>query len=381
LFSALSGAGVRKALVAFQFALSVGMIFVALMMWKQTDFLLNREVGYDKHNVINVWMPVDLMRPTEALKEKLMEHPAVNAVAYSGASPMEINGFSEVKWNGMPTERKTYLYGATIDFDVIPALRMRVVVGRNFSRDFASDSNNFVINRKAADLMGFKDPVGQRITYTMFGERTGEIVGVIDDFNNDDIHLPIAPVVLIIGRSTELFNLFVRYEEGQLEPALTHVRKVCAELYPGATFNHSFLDEDFQNQMYREMFLGKISIALTAMAIFISVLGLLGLTLFSVERRTKEVGIRKVLGASVPQVMVLFFREFFRPTLIAFSAAFPLAYYFVQQYLESFAFKVPITAIPFLVVALSSTVLILVLVSFHSYRAAITNPVEVLKHE
>lgn len=229
--------------------------------------------------------------------------------------------------------------------------------------------------------MGFENPVGQQMTYTMFGERTGEIVGVIDDFNNDDIHLPIAPVVLIIGRSTELYNLFIRYEEGQLEPALAHMKKVFTDFYPDVTFNHSFLDEDFETQMYREIFLGKLSVALTVMAILIAVLGLLGLTLFSVERRTKEVGIRKVLGASVSQVMVLFFREFFRPTLIAFAVGFPLAYYFVQQYLESFAFKVPVTAIPFVAVAFSASILILIVVTFHSYKAAISNPVESLKHE
>jgi len=379
-YSALSGAGIRKVLVGFQFAISIGMIFVALMMWRQTDFLLQRDVGYDKHNVINVWLPTDQMQPKEALKTELLRHPSVQAVAYGGASPMEINGYTDVQYQGMPAE-PVYLYGVTVDFDMIPALGLKIIEGRNFSKERPADSNNFVINRKAAELMGFKDPIGQKLTYTMMSKKTGEIIGVMEDFNNDDIHLPIAPVIFIAGKPTELFNLFVRYKEGQVDEAVDNLKKTFDKFYPGVSFTHSFLDVDFETQMYREIFLGKLSLALTFIAIFIAILGLLGLTMFSVERRSKEVGIRKVLGATIPQVMSLFFREFIRPALIAFVIAFPIANYILQRYLEAFAFRIPITWTSFGLVAAGAIGVIMLVVSVHTYRAAVSNPVEALKHE
>ncbi|MBL7850376.1 MAG: ABC transporter permease, partial [Cyclobacteriaceae bacterium] len=380
-YSALSGSGVRKALVTFQFALSIGLVFVALLMWKQTGFLLSRDVGYDKHNVINVWWPTDVALPQESFKTELARHPSVKAVAFGGASPMEINGYTEVKWAGMPADKPTFLYGVTVDFDLIPTLGLKLVEGRNFSPDRPADSSNFIINRKAAEVLGMQNPVGQHISYSMYRETKGEIIGVIDDFHNDDIHLPIAPVVFVAGRPKELFNLFVRYEEDQAEAAVGNLKAAFAKFYPGVSFSHSFLDDDFEMQMNREIFLGKISMALTVIAILIAVLGLLGLTLFSVERRTKEVAIRKVLGATVPQVMVLFFREFVRPALVAFVIAFPLANYFIQQYLEAFAYRVPVTALTFLSIAAGSLAVIGSVVSFHTYKAAVTNPVEALKWE
>ncbi len=380
-FTALSGASLRRALVSVQFALSIGMFFVAFMMWKQTDFLLKRDVGYDKHNVINVWLPTDVIRPQEALKTELARHPSIKAVAFSGASPMEINGSSEVEWSGRNPGEQVFFYGVTIDVDVIPTLGMKVVQGRNFSAARPGDSTNFIINRKAAELLGMKDPVGQSISYSMFGKRKGEIIGVIEDFNNDDIHLPMAPVVFLLGNNTQLFNLFVRYEEGQLDAAVANLKKVFDQFYPGITFDYSFLDQDFETQMLREINLGKLSAALTVIAILIAVLGLLGLTMFSVERRTKEVGIRKVLGASVSQVMGLFFKEFVKPALIAFVIAFPIANYFLQRFLERFPYRVPVTAMSFLSVAFGAVAVIVLVVSVHTYRGAVANPVDALKHE
>lgn len=381
IFTALSGSSLRRVLVSVQFALSIGMFFVAFMMWKQTDFLLKRDVGYDKHNVINVWLPTDVIRPQEALKTELARHPSVKAVAFSGASPMEINGSSEVEWPGMSAGEPVFFYGVTVDADMIPMLGMKMIAGRNFSASRPADSANFIINRKAAEILGMDDPVGQQITYSMFDKHKGEIIGVIEDFNNDDIHLPMAPVVFMLGKDTQLFNLFVRYEEGQLDAALADLKRVFDQFYPGITFDYSFLDQDIETQMLREINLGKISLSLTGIAILIAILGLLGLTMFSVERRTKEVGIRKVLGASVSQVMGLFFKEFVKPTLIAFAIAFPVANYFLQQFLERFAYRVPVTAVSFLSVAVGAAAVIFLVVSVHTFKGAVANPVEALKHE
>jgi len=382
IYSSLTGARLRSGLVVFQFVLSIVMIFGALIMWQQTNFLLKKDVGYDKHNVINVWINASVLNiPLQAFREEIANHPSVVSASYGGASPMEVNGYAEVKWAGMTLGTHTYLYGATTDFDMVPVLRMKIVQGRNFSRDLISDSSNFIINKRAAEVMGFENPIGQRVTYTMFGEQQGEIIGVIEDFNNDDIHLPIAPVLFCIGSPKYLGNLFVRYHDGQLDAALENLKKVFNKYQPGIFLNYSFLDSDYEMQLYREKFLGRLSAAFTVIAIIIACLGLFGLTMFNAERRTKEIGIRKVLGATVRQVVVLLCREFLKPVLISFVIAFPLAYYFMQQYLEDFAFRVSITVFSFLIVGGAMFLLVMLAVFHQAFKAAVKNPVEALKTE
>ena len=294
---------------------------------------------------------------------------------------MEVNGYAEVKWQGMSAGTHTYLYGATADFDMVPMLGMKIIQGRNFSREFISDSSNFIINKSAADVLGFENPIGQRVTYTMYGEQQGEIIGVIDDFNNDDIHLPIAPVLFCIGRPKDLGNMFVRYREGQLDAALENLKAVFRKHQPGVYLNYSFLDSDYETQLYHERFLARLSATFTIIAIIIACLGLFGLTMFTAERRTKEIGIRKVLGASVRQVVVMLCKEFLKPVWISFVIAFPIAYYFMQQYLEGFAFRISITAFSFLIVGGIMLTLVMLAVFHQSFKAAVKNPVEVLKTE
>jgi len=379
--SALTGAGLRGTLVVFQFVLSNVMIFGAMIMWRQTEFLLKKDVGYDKHNVINVWLPSDSGLPLDPFKDEISNHSSVEAVAYGGASPMEVNGYAEVKWSGMPSD-PVYLYGVSADFDMVQTLGLKIIQGRNFSKDFISDSSGFIITKRAAAILGFANPIGQRITYTMFGDREGEIIGVIDDFNNDDIHLPIAPVLFCIGKPGnpgEINNMFIRYREGQQDAALKNLKKVFSKYQLGLPLNYSFLDTDYVTQLNREVFLGKLSISITIIAIAISCLGLLGLTLFNVERRTKEIGIRKVLGASISQMMSLLFKEFLKPVFISFLIAFPIAYYFMNQYLEGFAYRISINVFSFLLAAIAMIFMIILIVSYQSYKAANKNPVDALK--
>lgn len=376
-----TGAALRKSLIVFQFVLSIVMIFGAMVVWQQTDYLLRRDVGYDKHNVINVWLPGDGTLPLEAFRNDVLGSPAVVSAAYGGASPMEVNGYAQVKWAGMPTDREVYFYGASAGFDMISALGLKLLQGRDFSRDRISDSANFVITKMAAEALGFENPVGQQITYTMFGERTGEIIGVIDDFTHNDIHLPMEPVVFCVGRTTELYNLFVRYRDHQAKDALEHVKKQFARFQPGVTLSYSFLDEDFENQLYNEVFLGRLSLVLTGVAIAIASLGLLGLTLFNAERRTKEIGIRKVLGASVAQVIFLLNREFITPLLISFAIAFPAGFYLMSAYLEGFPFRVSFDVFSFAWVALAMIALVTCAASLLSYRAATSHPAKTLKAE
>ncbi len=346
---------------------------------KQTSFLLNKEVGYDKHNVINVWLAsADL--PVQSFRTEVAKHSAVVSVAYGGASPMEVNGAAEVKWSSQ-APGQVMLYGATTDFDMVPTLGMKIIQGRNFSRDFISDSSNYIINQRAAELLGFKNPIGQRITYTMYGDREGEIIGVINDFHNDDIHLPMAPVIFGIARHRdEITNMFIRYQAGRLPETLDHLKATYTK-FSTSPFRYSLLDKDYEEQLYREIVFRRLSIVFTIIAILIAILGLIGLALFNAERRTKEIGIRKVLGASVAQVLQLMYKEYIKPTVVSLAIALPLSYYLMTQYLESFSYRISLHEGFFIATSAGLIVLVLVIVSAQSYKAAIKNPVESLKVE
>ncbi len=380
LSAGFTGTHLRQGLVVFQFVLSVVMIFGAWVVQRQTQFLLQRDTGYDRQHVVNIWL--DGMPPqTEALLHEIKQHPSVVSAAYGGASPMEVNGYAEVKWAGKPGDKDVYLYGASAGFDMIETLQLKLVVGRTFSRSVLSDSNNFVLTRKAAELLGFDNPIGQRITYTMFGEREGEVIGVIEDFHNDDIHLPMAPVIFTIGKANELGNLFVRYRAGTIEEATAHLKNTFQKVLPDAPFNYSFLDQDYEAQLYREKFVGRLSKALTVVAILIATLGLLGLAMYQGERRTREIGIRKVMGATRLQVLVLLLHEFIKPVLVSLALALPLAYYVKDRFLASYPYQVPVTLLNFLVVGGVLALLVATVVLWQGYFAAARNPVDSLKTE
>jgi len=380
LAAGFTGTHLRLGLVVFQFVLSVVMIFGAWVVQRQTQFLLQRDAGYDRHQVVNVWLD-GLPPQPEALLHEISQHPSVVNVAYGGASPMEVNGYAEVKWAGMPGNRQVYLYGASAGFNMIETLELKLAAGRTFSPSVASDSNNFVVTRRAAELLGFDNPIGQRITYTMFGEREGAIIGIIEDFHNDDIHLPMAPVIFCIGKANELSNLFVRYREGTAEAVTTHLKSSLQKVLPDAPFNYSFLDQDYETQLYREKFVGRLSQALTIVAILIAGLGLLGLTMYQSERRTREIGIRKVMGASVPSILALLSKEIVSLILVANLLAWPIAWYFMNQWLHSFAYHINMNVVAYLLSAIAAVVVALLTVSMQTIRAARTNPAHTLRYE
>jgi ABC-type antimicrobial peptide transport system permease subunit len=375
----VSDAGFRNGLVVFQFTLSVVMIFCALVTWKQTDFLLKKDLGYDKYRVINVWFERHSNLSFENIRSIIASHSAVESVAFSGASPMEVNGYVYCNRIVAPLTNPLPFYGVNIDAHVIPTLKFELVAGRNFSR--ASDSTNFIVTQSAAKLLGFDNPIGQLITYPMYGPQAGEIIGVIKDFQNDDIHIPVKPVVFAFGKQHLLANLFVRYQEGKLDEALAHVKSTFEKIQPGFPLNYSFLDSDFETQLYRETLIKKISIAFTLIAVAIACLGLFGLVLFNAQRRTKEIGIRKVLGATEQQIVLLLCRNVVPFVFYSLLLALPIGYYLMQNFLEDYPTRITLSPSLFVIVAFTITLMVLLTISYQSLKAARKNAVESLKTE
>jgi putative ABC transport system permease protein len=380
LYPNVSGSGFRNGLVVFQFTLSVVMIFCALVMWRQTDFLLKKELGYDKHRIINVWMG-EVVTSFDNLRSIVLSHPGVESAAFSGASPMEINGYADCNRVVSPLPAPLPFYGVNIDDQTLPTLKFEFIAGRNFSNSLASDSNNFIITESAARLLGLAQPIGQRISYTMYSQQEGEIVGVVKDFQNDDIHIAEKPVVFAFGKPEYLSNLFVRYQDGKLEEVLNHLKKVFEKIQPGIPMDYSFLDSDFETQLYREKLIKEISIAFAAIAIAIACLGLFGLVLFNAERRTREMGIRKVLGASERQVVWMLCRTVVPFVLYSLVLAFPVAYYLMENFLEDYPSRIALSPDLFLVVIGITLFMILLTVAYQTIKVARHKAIDSIKIE
>ncbi len=315
------------------------------------------------------------------LKNEILRHHSIVSAAYGGASPIEINGYAEVHWDGEPSGEPTYFNGASTDADMLAVLKFKFIQGRNFSGRLASDSNAFVITESAARKLGYVNPIGQTITYTMFGDVRGPVIGVIEDFQNDDIHIPSSPVVFTLAGERDLYNLFVRYQNGKHEEAIAHIRSVFRKLQPGVQPEYTFLDEDFERQLYQERLLGRLSLWFTVVAVVIAVLGLIGLAIFSTVRRTKEIGVRKVLGATAAQIVVLLTTYYLKPVFVSLTIALPLGYWLMSNFLQRYPVKVEITAWSMAAVALLMFAIVFMAISYQSLRAATRNPVDSIRRE
>jgi ABC-type antimicrobial peptide transport system permease subunit len=353
-------------------------------MWQQMDYLLKKDLGFDHHNILYIEPKSDAHFPLESFKAEILKNSSVISAAIGAASPMEINGAAEVTWSGKDKQNAMFFNGASCDNDYLTTLGFQIVEGRNFSPNFAADSANFIITQKAADLLGFKDPIGQVINFDMYHHQNGKIIGIVKDFHNDDIHAPINPVVFSYGNSKnygEWARIFIRYQPEKLDELLTYLKKEFNIFQPGMPMEYGFLDQDFEIQFYTEKLLRQLSIFFTTIAISIACLGLLGLTIFNAQRRTKEIGVRKVLGASVAQVTYMLGRDFLMPLILSFIIALPVAYYLMERFLESYVFRMTISSSTFLIVIMSMFGIILLTVSYQSLKAAFKNPTDALRTE
>ena len=381
LFTISGGAKLRKYLLSFQLALSVFLMFGSFTVWKQIDFLLNKDVGYKRSNIINVWHGGDSQDRYQKLKNELESHSSIESVAFGGASPLENKGWIEVNKVDLPLASPLTFYMANIDTDFIKTLELKITSGRNFSRELSSDSANFIINKKAADVLGFENPIGQRVKCFSYDEELGEgeIIGVVSDFQHDDIHKPINPVILSLGKSEYLANVFVAYKPEQLNTALTKLKNTYTKLFPDKSLNYSFLDADFNNQFYAEKVLKKIAISYTCIALVIACLGILNLTLFNVQKLTKEIGIRKIHGASVFQLFKLINNDFAFPVCMALAVGLPAAYFMMVRFLINYPSRINIHPYYFVITTVSVIAIVFLVSSYYAYKSARKNPIDSLR--
>ena len=381
--SGASGVFLRKGLVVFQFAISVGLIVGALIVFQQLNFMQDKHLGFEKEQVLvlNVRNNETVVEGYEAFKSELETLPAVAQTTFSSSIPGR-NQFTNVisRNQGMTDDGQT-MYILAVDYDFAETYGLEMATGRSFSEAFPSDTSAFLINEAALRALGWQEPdeaLNQELT-RQFGD-TREVVGVVKDFHFQSLQHAIDPIVFQIRQSW--FNyVSVRISTEEVSQTVAAVEGVWQRFSPGRPLEYFFLDDDYDRQYRSEQRISKIVTAFTILALFIACLGLFGLAAFTAEQRTKEIGVRKVLGASVGGIILLLSKDFVKLVGLAFVLAAPLAYVVMGRWLEDFAYRVEISWGIFLLAGVAALLVALATVSYQSIRAAMTDPVKALRYE
>jgi len=370
----------RKGLVVFQFALSAILITGTIIISKQVNYIQTKDIGYDRENLVYVPIEGDLGKQYDAFKNSALNTPGVLAVTESGESPTFVDdATSAVSWEGKDPNAVTPFAFFAVGYDFVKTMKVTLISGRDFSKDFPSDSNNYIINETAKDLIGYAHPVGR--TFTQWGVK-GKIVGLVKDFQMQSLHEKIQPLVLrLIGKNRQDGDVLIRVAPNRTRQVLAGIKGLCAQLNPNFPFTYAFSDQEYLKLYKSEEVVGRLSNIFAFLAIFISCLGLLGLAMFTVSQRIKEIGIRKILGASVTSVFTLLSAEFLTLVSIALLIATPVAWYALKGWLQGYAYHTPVQWWLFAVSGGVTLVIALLTVSYQTIKAALMNPVKSLKAE
>jgi putative ABC transport system permease protein len=378
----LSGGGgvwFRKGLVVFQFVLSIVLIISTISISRQIRFMQQANLGYDRENLLYIPIEGDLSAKLDVFKTEAARLPGVRGISLFSESPTEMNnGTLSFGWTGKAPDEHIRFIHDEVGPDFMKTMKLQMAQGRDFSPDFPSDSLGVIVNETAVATMGYKDPVGKPV---FFGNKQGHIVGVVKDFHFRSLHDPILPLVLHMGSKQDFSTILVRSDAGQTKLALTGLEQLCKELNPKFPFTYKFSDQEYAKLYKSEEVTGRLSVIFAVLAILISCLGLLGLSIFTAEQRTKEIGIRKVLGAGIPSLFGLLSREFIGLVGFSFAIAIPLGWAAMHQWLLNFAYR---TDIPWWTFGISGSLVMLIAlttVCFQAITAARRNPVQSLRAE
>ncbi len=369
----------RKGLVVFQFMLSIILIIGTIVVSKQINYIQTINLGYDRENLLYVPLEGDLLDKYKLFKNEALRMPGIKDISRITDNPTEIqNGTGGVQWIDKDPNSDVQFTQSAVGYDFTKTMHLQLAQGRDFSKDFATDSVGYLINESALKVIGYKDPLGKPLT---FWQKPGTIIGVLKDFHFNSLHEPIRPLVLRLGENIEWGQALVKTQPGKTKEALASLEKVCKELNPKFPFTYKFSDEEYGKLYKSEQVVNQLANYFAFLGIFISCLGLLGLVIFTAEQRTKELGIRKVLGASPVTLFALLSKEFLLLVLLAMVIASPLAWIAMNNWLQDYAYKVNISWWMFVVAGLSAILIALITVSFQAIKAAVANPVKSLRTE
>jgi putative ABC transport system permease protein len=375
------GALFRKVLVVSQFAVSIMLLIGTIIVSNQLEFMRNKKLGYEKEHLIMSRMRAEMSQQFEAVKNEFLKNPDILNVTAVANPPTYGYVFSNTLWHweGQKPDEEILFRCNLVNYDYFKTFGLELFAGRPFSKEFASDTNTVIINETAMKAMRLENPVGKRLAYQN-GEFNIEIIGVVKDYHFRSLHQRIEPLILILSTDATQI-LCARILGTDIPRTINEVEQVWKKFAPDFPFEYNFLDETLDNLYRSEMRVSKIFRYFTALAIFISCLGLFGLASFMAEQRTKEIGIRKVVGASVLGIVLLLSKEFAKWVLVANLIAWPIAWYVMSKWLQNFAYRTNIAWTTFIFSAGVAVLIALLTVSYKSIRAAVANPVESLRYE
>jgi putative ABC transport system permease protein len=374
-------------LVGSQFAISAALIIATTVVYRQLNFLQTKDLGFDKDHVITTGYYGELHEQYESFRNGLLASSNIKEISRSSRVPsgrlLDSQGSARVltQTDTLPMSGAD-LKSLRVDYHFVPTYGLELAAGRNFHEEFGTDKSAFILNETAVENIGWdnaEEAIGKRILY---GGQDGFVVGVVKDFNFESLHQDIQPMIFYNPSDDPNFwNLSVKVDGANVTAAISELEKAWKQYLPQFPFDYQFVDERFGRLYENEQRQSRAFIGFALLAIFIACLGLFGLTAFVARQRTKEIGIRKVLGASTSGIVGMLSKDFLKPVLIALLIASPVAYYFMDKWLQDFAYRIHIDGWVFVLAGAVATLVAFATVSFQSVRAALANPVDSLRSE
>ena len=371
----------RKGLVVFQFTLSIVLITGTLVISQQLRYIQTKNLGFDRENLIYMHFPYPqgLAQGFKVFKQVLLPMPGIKAVDYSAQPPSHINYYTyNLNWPGKNPNTKVFANANGVGYDYFKLMGIQFVEGRPFSPDFSTDTTGIIINETALKMIGLKSPLGQLVT---LDGRRRTILGVVNDFHFKSLHEPIEPLIMLLNPNPQFGYVLVKTAAGKTRQGVASMESVFTQMDRKFPFRCSFADEEYQKLYNDEMTVGKLSDSFSFLAIFISCLGLLGLTMFTVEQRRKEIGVRKIIGASEVDIVAMLSKDIVRLVIISSVIATPIAWLAMSNWLQNFAYRININLWIFLAAGSIAIFIALVTVSHQAIKAAVANPVKSLRTE
>jgi putative ABC transport system permease protein len=367
----------RKGLVVFQFVLSIVMITGTIIISKQIHYVQTANLGYDKENLIYIPLQGNLANNFILFKNQLSGMPGIEAVTRTAEAPSQIYAYSvDLNWEGKSPAEKVLVIFNTVGYGFLQMMHIPIVQGHDFSSSYRTDG--YIINESALKVIGYKNPIGKPLS--IFGT-SKPIIGVVKDFHLTSLHDPIKPLILLLNDTLSWGYALIKSQPGKTQQAIASMEKVFKQMEPKFPFRYNFVDEKYQKLYTSEVTVSKLSGGFAFFAIFISCLGLLGLTMFTAEQRRKEIGVRKVIGASVTDIVTMLSKDIVKLVLLAAIIATPIAWFAMNNWLQNFAYRTNISWWLFLIAVITALMIALITISFQSIKAAIANPVKSLRTE
>ncbi len=376
----------RKMLIVVQFLISIALIISTLVIYDQLNYIQNYKLGFEKDNVIYLRFRGNIGKSLESFRNELKQNINILGVTAKNSLPIEsADRTTSIQWPGKSPDQEVFVEATAVDWDYIETMNLSLIAGRNFSREFSSDlKGSFILNEEAVKQISIESPIGKQFS---LWRQQGTIIGVVKNVHFSSLRHSIEPQVLYLVQdlnSQEMKDygaILIKIKKGEFNKSISYIEDTWNKINPNFPFEFQFLDTAVENQYQIEKKMGRIFNYFTLLSIFIACLGLFGLVSFTAEQRSKEIGIRKVLGASVPDILVMLTKNFTQWVLLANIFAWPIAWYAMNKWLQNFAYRVGLSIWPFLLAGLTALVIALISLSWQALRVAMANPIQSLRYE